>query len=333
MIPIKIAVDAFGGDYAPDQIVQGALEAAHMYKIPILLTGDEAILSKLISDRPGSDLVEIVHCTQQIGMDESPIEAVRGKRDSSLVVAANLVRQKQASGLVSAGNTGAIMAASLFGIGRIKGIERPAITSLMPTLKNLCLIVDAGANVDCRPSQLVQFAQMGSIYAKNVFGIANPRIGLLNIGEEPTKGNELAIKTYELLSELNNINFIGNIEARDIPQGEADVVVCDGFVGNSLLKFAEGLGSAMFEMLAEEFMRTLPRKLAASVLRPGLREIKNKLDYAEYGGAPLLGVNGIAIVAHGGSNAKAIRNAIRVAKEAADNLIIDSIAQLMVGDN
>jgi len=332
VIPIKIAVDAFGGDFAPEQIVEGALQAADMYGISVILTGDQAILEKLINNKPGSDLIEIVHCSEKVDMDEEPIRAVRSKKDSSLVVAANLVKQNQAVGLVSAGNTGATMAAALFGIGRIKGIERPAITPLMPTLKELCLIVDAGANVDCRPSHLVQFAQMGSIYAKDVLGINNPRIGLLNIGEEPSKGNEVAIKTYELLGELDNINFIGNIEARDIPKGEADVVVCDGFVGNSILKFAEGLGSAMFNMLAEQFTQNLPRKLAAGVLRPGLSEIKKKLDYTEYGGAPLLGVKGAVIIAHGGSNAKAIRNAIRVCKEAAESQIVNTIAQSMVGD-
>jgi glycerol-3-phosphate acyltransferase PlsX len=330
VIPIKIAVDGFGGDYAPEQVVAGCLQAASEDRIPILLTGDQAVLAPLIAGRPGSELIEIVHASEQIGMDEAPVEAVRAKKDASLTVAARLVKDKEAAGLVSAGNTGACMAAALFIIGRIKGIERPAITSLMPTVKGICLMVDVGANVDCRPSHLAQFAQMGAIYAQRVLGRPNPRVGLLNIGEEPSKGNDAAQKAYQLLS-CADINFIGNIEGRDIPGGEADVVVCDGFVGNIVLKFAEGLGLGMFSMLKEELTASLPRKLAAAVLRPGLAKIKKKMDYAEYGGAPLLGVKGTVIIAHGSSNAKAIRNAIRVAKEAASNGVVDAIAQLMAG--
>ncbi|MGB4266941.1 MAG: phosphate acyltransferase PlsX [Limnochordia bacterium] len=330
MIPIQIAVDGFGGDYAPEQVVAGCLQAASEDRIPILLTGDQAVLAPLIAGRPGSELIEIVHASEQIGMDEAPVEAVRAKKDASLTVAARLVKDKEAAGLVSAGNTGACMAAALFIIGRIKGIERPAITSLMPTVKGICLMVDVGANVDCRPSHLAQFAQMGAIYAQRVLGRPNPRVGLLNIGEEPSKGNDAAQKAYQLLS-CADINFIGNIEGRDIPGGEADVVVCDGFVGNIVLKFAEGLGLGMFSMLKEELTASLPRKLAAAVLRPGLAKIKKKMDYAEYGGAPLLGVKGTVIIAHGSSNAKAIRNAIRVAKEAASNGVVDAIAQLMAG--
>ncbi|MFY9564348.1 MAG: phosphate acyltransferase PlsX [Limnochordia bacterium] len=327
---MKIAVDGFGGDYAPEQVVAGCLQAASEDRIPILLTGDQAVLAPLIAGRPGSELIEIVHASEQIGMDEAPVEAVRAKKDASLTVAARLVKDKEAAGLVSAGNTGACMAAALFIIGRIKGIERPAITSLMPTVKGICLMVDVGANVDCRPSHLAQFAQMGAIYAQRVLGRPNPRVGLLNIGEEPSKGNDAAQKAYPLLS-CADINFIGNIEGRDIPGGEADVVVCDGFVGNIVLKFAEGLGLGMFSMLKEELTASLPRKLAAAVLRPGLAKIKKKMDYAEYGGAPLLGVKGTVIIAHGSSNAKAIRNAIRVAKEAASNGVVDAIAQLMAG--
>ncbi len=329
---MKIAVDAFGGDYAPEPIVEGALQAANMYKISLILTGDEIRLRSLVGDKPGSTYIEIVNASEQIQMNEHPVEAVRTKKDSSLMVAARLVREKRAVGMVSAGNTGAVMAASLLGIGRIKGIERPAITSLMPTLKGVCLILDVGANVDCRPNQLVQFAQMGSIYAQKVLGRSHPRIGLLSIGEEPSKGNEVTIKVHESLRQ-SKLNFVGNVEGRDISKGEVDVIVCDGFVGNIVLKFAEGLGSAIFSMLKDEFTRSIPSKLAAAVLKPGLKRIKQKTDYTEYGGAPLLGINGISIIAHGRSNAKAIRNAIRVAKEAADSGVIESIAQIMAGDN
>ncbi|HHT37236.1 MAG TPA: phosphate acyltransferase PlsX [Firmicutes bacterium] len=326
---MKIAVDGFGGDYAPEQIVMGCLQAASMDGIPILLTGDEKVLAPMIAGKPGSELIEIVHASEQIGMDESPVEAVRTKKDASINVAARLVKQGDAVGMVSAGNTGACMAAALFGIGRIKGIERPAITSLMPTVKGVCLMVDVGANVDCRPSQLVQFAHMGAIYAERVLGRTRPKVGLLNVGEEPSKGNEAAQKTYAELIEDGNINFIGNIEGRDIPTGEVDVVVCDGFVGNIVLKFAEGLGTGLFSMLKDELTASLPRKLAALVLKPGFANIKKKMDYTEYGGAPLLGVKGAVIVAHGSSNQKAIRNAIRVAREAAENQVVEAIAERM----
>lgn len=324
-------MDGFGGDYAPEQIAAGCLQAADIARIPILLTGDQKILESLIKDKPGSELIEIVHASEQIGMEEAPIEAVRKKKESSLVVAANLVRQKKAAALISAGNTGACMAASLLNIGRVRGIERPAITCLMPTLNGVCLIVDAGANVDCRPKYLLQFAQMGSIYAEKVLAVAKPRIGLLNIGEEPHKGNDLSQKSYQLLAN-SELNFIGNVEGRDISHGEVDVVVCDGFVGNTIIKFAEGLGSALFSMLKTEFMKSTPRKIAASVLRPGLKNIAKKMDYTEYGGAPLLGVNGAVIIAHGTSNQKAIYNAIRAAKTAVDNQVVQSIAEIMAGE-
>ncbi len=328
---MKIAVDAFGGDYAPEQIVAGALEASAMHGIEVLLVGDEAALRPLVANKEGSDGVEIVHATQVIGMDEAPVEAVRKKKDSSLTVAAALVKSGAAGGMISAGSTGAAMAASLLGIGRIKGVERPAITSLMPTLTGVCLLADVGANVDCRPSQLVQFGQMSSIYAEKVLGVQNPKVGLLNVGEEPTKGNEAAQKAYQVLQN-SSLNFIGNIEGREIPKGHVDVVVCDGFVGNIVLKFAEGLGSALFGMMKEEFTKTTLTKLGALLLKPGLRQIKKRMDYTEYGGAPLLGVNGISIIAHGSSNAKAIRNAIRVAAEAAENHVVETIAETMVGD-
>ena len=310
---MRIAVDAFGGDYAPEEIVKGALEAASMYDITIKLVGDEKRLAALIANQKGNDRIEIVHAPDQIGMDEAPVEAVRSKPNSSLVKAARLVREKEAEAMVSAGNTGASMAASLLGMGRIKGVERPAITSLMPTLKGVSLVVDVGANVDCRPKQLYQFALMGSVYAERVLGKSNPKVGLLNIGEEPTKGNETAQEAYEMLSK-SQINFIGNIEGRDIPSGDVDVVVCDGFVGNIVLKFAEGLGTALFSMLKTEFLRNIPSKLAALTLKPGLTRIKKKMDYTEYGGAPLLGVKGIAILLTVLQMPKQFTNAIRVAK-------------------
>jgi glycerol-3-phosphate acyltransferase PlsX len=326
---IKVAVDAFGGDYAPEQIVEGALQAAEFDGIGVILTGNEARLRSLINGKPGSDRIEIVHAPEVIQMDEAA-EAVRTKTESSLVKAAQLVKEGHAGALVSAGSTGATMAASVLTIRRIKGVERPAITSLMPTRTGVALIVDVGANVDCKPSQLVQFAQMGSIYAENVLRVHRPRVGLLNIGHEPSKGNSVVREVYPLLREQDaSLNFIGNIEGRDISRGDCDVVVCDGFVGNVVLKFAEGLADALFGMMKEEFTSSIPATLGALLLKPGLRRIKKKVDYTEYGGAPLLGVNGMVIIAHGGSNAKAICNAIRVAKQGAQQNIVQGIAERM----
>lgn len=329
---VKIAVDTLGGDYAPEQIVEGALQAAEMHGIASILTGDEGQLQQLIVGRPGAELLEVVHAPESIAMHESPVEAVRRKKNSSLVVAAQLVKDGEASALVSAGSTGATLAAALFIIGRIKGVERPAITSLMPTLQGVSLIADVGANVDCRPSHLVQFAQMASIYAEHVLQVHRPKVGLLNIGEEPGKGNALVKEVYEQLSQ-SGLNFIGNIEGRDIPRGHADVVICDGFVGNVVLKFAEGLGSALFDMLKEEFTSTVSASLGALMLKPSLRRIKKRMDYTEYGGAPLLGVKGVVIVAHGSSNAKAIRNAIRVARDAAENNMVATIEDMLAAES
>lgn len=325
----KVAVDAFGGDYAPEQVVEGALQAAQEDGIRVILTGDEGRLKGLVDGRRGSELIEIVHAPEIIQMDEAPVEAVRRKKDSSLSAAAQLVRDGQAKALVSAGSTGATLAASLFIIRRIKGVERPAITSLMPTRTGVSLLVDAGANVDCRPSQLVQFAKMGAIYSEQVFKVHKPKVGLLNIGHEPGKGNVLAQETYNLLRE-STLNFMGNLEGRDVSRGDADVIVCDGFVGNIVLKFAEGLADALFGMMKEEFTTSPLRQAGALLLRPGLRTIKKRVDYTEYGGAPLLGVGGVVIIAHGGSNAKAIYNAIRVAKEGIDHKLVDIIAGAMV---
>lgn len=322
----KVAVDAFGGDYAPQQIVEGALRAADQDGIVVILTGDEQRLKQLVGGRPGSKRIEIVHAPEIIQMDEAPVEAVRRKKESSLAVAARLVRDGRAGAMVSAGSTGATLAASLFIIRRIKGVERPAITSFMPTRTGMSLIVDAGANVDCRPAQLVQFAQMGAIYAEQVLKIHRPKVGLLNIGHEPGKGNQLVQEVYKLL-EAGSLNFLGNLEGRDVTAGDADVIVCDGFVGNVVLKFAEGLAETLFGMMKEEFTTSVVRQAGALLLRPGLRQIKKRVDYTEYGGAPLLGVDGVVIIAHGGSNAKAIYNAIKVAKEGITHGLVDIISR------
>ncbi len=324
----RIAVDAFGGDYAPEQIVEGALLAAELEDVSILLTGDEGRLKPLVSGKAGSNRIEIVHAPEVVEMDDEPVAAVRAKRDSSLVKGAQLVRQGEADALVSAGNTGATLAAALFNIGRIKGVERPAISTIMPTAAGFSLVLDVGANADCRPSQLVQFAHMGSIYASEVLKVHNPRVGLLNVGHEPGKGNQLAKEVYTLLQDTS-LNFVGNVEGREVPSGNVDVIVCDGFVGNIVLKFAEGLGATLLGMIKEEAQRNLVRTAGALLMKPGFRQIKKRMDPNEYGGAPLLGIDGVVIIAHGGSNAKAIYNAIRVAREGVQNNYVQIIAEKM----
>lgn len=324
----KIALDAFGGDYAPEEIVEGALLAAELEGISVILTGDEHRLRSLVGGKAGSNRIEIVHAPEVVQMDEEPVAAVRSKRDSSLVRGAQLVRQGEAQALVSAGSTGATLAAALFNIGRIKGVERPAISTILPTAAGFTLVLDVGANVDCRPSQLVQFAQMGSIYAAEVLKVPNPRVGLLNVGHEPGKGNQLAKEVYSLLQQTS-LNFIGNVEGREVPGGHVDVVVCDGFLGNVVLKFAEGLSSTLLSMIKEEAKRSLVATAGALLMKPGFRRLKKRMDPNEYGGAPLLGINGVVIIAHGGSNAKAIYNALRVAREGVQNRYVEIIAERM----
>jgi len=325
----RIVVDAFGGDYAPEQIVEGALlAAADLDGISIILTGDERRLKALVSGKAGSNRVEIVHAPEVVQMDDEPVAAVRAKPDSSLVRGAQLVRQGEGQALVSAGNTGAALAAALFNIGRIKGVERPAISTLMPTAAGFSLVLDVGANADCRPTQLVQFAHMGSIYAAEVLKVHSPRVGLLNVGHEPGKGSQLAKEAYNLLQDAG-LNFIGNVEGREIPSGHVDVIVCDGFVGNIVLKFAEGLASTLLGMIKEEAQRNLVCTAGALLMKPGFRRIKRRMDPNEYGGAPLLGINGVVIIAHGASNAKAIYNAIRVAREGVQNNYVQIIAERM----
>ena len=272
-----------------------------------MLTGDRDVLSSMIEGKPGSDLIEIVHAPERIGMDEAPVEAVRTKSDSFVECCSTSGQNQAAAGMVSAGNTGAYGRCIVQ--RRIRGVERPAITSLMPTVKGVCLMVDVGPTWIAAPVNLPS-SHIWRHLCPTVLGRPDLRVGLLNIGEEPVKGNEAAQQAYQLLSTAK-INFIGNIEGRDIPGGEVDVVVCDGFVGNIVLKFAEGLGTGLFTMLKQELTATLPRKLAAMILRPGFAKLKQKMDYAEYGGAPLLGVKGTVIIAHGSSNAKAIHNAIQ----------------------
>ena len=324
---MRIAVDAMGGDFAPKEIVRGAVEAAKKYDCEIVLIGDEGqIRAELHGADPAALRISIVHASEVIGMNEHPAEAVRSKKDSSVVVATRLVKDGSCDAVFSAGSTGAAVAAAQLILHRIRGVGRPAIATPMPTPDGVTLMLDSGANVDSRPEHLVQSAVMGSLYAQYVFGIAQPRVGLLNIGEEETKGNEQAKETYPLLRDEPNIHFMGNAEGRDVPKGNFDVVICDGFVGNVVLKFAEGLAKTILGLIQEEIRGAgLMAKLGALLLMPTLRRLGKRLDVREYGGAPLLGVNGCCVIGHGSSDAKSVASAIGVTVDYVNGKVLDQI--------
>lgn len=313
---IRVAVDAMGGDFAPEETVKGACQAVKLFPdLEVILVGQEDRLLKLLK-KYNPPRISVKQASQVINMDESPVSAVREKKDSSINVACQLVKDRQADALVSAGNTGAFMAAALFKLGRIPGVERPAIATIFPTGTSRVLLLDMGANSDNRPHHLKQFGEMGSVFAEKVMHLPHPRVGLLNIGEEPEKGNELTRATYPLMKD-SKINFIGMVESKEILSGKVDVVVCDGFVGNLILKFGESLASFVMEMLKKELFKNVFTMLAALLLVPAFRSLRKRLDFNEMGGAPILGVDGICFKAHGRSKAKAIMNAIRAAAEAA----------------
>ncbi len=312
MAEIKIAVDAMGGDNAPGEIVKGAAEALEERReIAVTLVGKEDLvkreLDKYTYDR---NRVEIVNATEEIGFDEPPVLAIRTKKDSSIVVGMNLVKSGQADAFVSAGSTGAILVGGQLIVGRIKGVERPPLAPLIPTVKGVSLLIDCGANVDARSSHLVQFAKMGSIYMENVMGVKNPKVAIVNIGAEEEKGNMLVKETFPLLKECKDINFIGSIEARDIPHGQADVVVCEAFVGNVILKLYEGLGSALIGKVKEGMMTSLRSKLGALLVKPALKQTMKSFDASQYGGAPLLGLKGLVVKTHGSSKSLEVKNSI-----------------------
>jgi glycerol-3-phosphate acyltransferase PlsX len=311
----RIAIDAMGGDFGALPNVEGAIQAVQRFNCEITLVGNSALLTHEIERLGATRLpLRVEHSETVVEMHESPAQACRQKPRSSIMVAAQCVAENRADAVVSAGNSGATMAAALWHMRRLPGVSRPAITTLLPTLKGVVSLTDAGANVDCKPKHLLQFAIMGSQYIKHVFNRPNPKVGLLSIGEEETKGNELTLAAAELFKRYVP-NFIGNVEGGDIPKGEVDVVICDGFVGNIVLKFAEGLSEALVSLIKEQVHAHPITKLAGLFLRPSFREVKKKTDYAEYGGAPLLGVNGVCIICHGKSNSKAIYNAVRQAVE------------------
>ena len=321
---MRIALDGMGGDNAPGEIVKGAVEAVKINKYDILLVGQEEKLKEELAKYPKTEGISIVHAPEVVEMHEAPALALRKKKGTSIGIASELVKSGEADALVSAGSTGAQLAAALLIIGRIKGIQRPGIITLFPGLNKPTVLLDVGANTDVSPENIFQFAMMGSIYAEQILIRQNPTIGLLNNGTEANKGNDLTKASYKLLSE-SGLNFIGNVEARDLPRGVADVLVCDGFVGNMILKLAEGLGNTIFQLLKKEIEGSLRMKMGGLLLKPGLLNIKSMMDYSEYGGAPLLGVKGVSIICHGSSNAYAIANAIKVAAQCVEQEVVGRI--------
>jgi len=312
---MKIAVDAMGGDHGPAVVVEGAVAAAREFGTSLILVGDKAAIERE-ADRVGTRglQLEYRHASQVVSMAESPSHALRRKRDSSLRIAAELVRDREAAAFISAGNTGAAMAISMFVIGVLRGVDRPAIAALLPNLRGYTVLIDVGANVDPKPWHLLQFAIMAHVYARDILGLDNPRVGLLSVGEEEGKGNELTRDAYEQL-KASSLNFLGNVEGRDIYNGNCDVVVTDGFTGNVALKISESLAEMLGAMIKEELTRDTRSKLGAALSQPAFARFKKRVDYTEMGGAPLLGIDGGAIICHGASPVKAIKNAVRVAAE------------------
>lgn len=309
---VKVAVDAMGGDNAPGEIVKGAVEAIQAEKkIKVYLVGkEEQIKAELSRYTYPEEQVEVVNATEVIAMAEPPVAAIRSKKDSSIVKGLYMVREGKCDAFVSAGSTGAVLAGGQVIVGRSKGVERPPLAPLIPTEKGASLLIDCGANVDAKPSQLVQFAKMGSIYMENVMGIKNPRVGIVNIGAEEEKGNALVKETFPMLKECSDINFIGSIEARDIPAGAADVVVCEAFVGNVVLKLYEGVGATLIKKVKGGMMVNLRSKIGALLVKPALKQTLKAFDLEQYGGAPLLGLKGLVVKTHGSSKAVEIKNTI-----------------------
>ncbi|MDD3237677.1 MAG: phosphate acyltransferase PlsX [Candidatus Gastranaerophilales bacterium] len=349
----RIAIDAMGGDYAPKEIVEGAVWGAWAYDVPIELVGKQDKIERELDriDQEGIVYlggglfkpkrikidtkkldIKITHATEIIEMGEAPGQAIRKKKKSSIVLAVKSVADGEADAVVAAGSTGAAMAASLFGLGRLPGIERPAIATTLPTMKRPVVLIDSGANTNSTPEMLYQFGMMGATFSKSVIGIENPRIGVLNIGEEPGKGNDLAKGAYKLFEEnQDKLNFIGNIEGKEVFLGNCDVIVCDGFVGNVALKTIEGASSMLFHMIKKEFCDDILSVIIGILAKPFMKRIYTKINYEEFGGALLLGVKGITVISHGRSRAYAIKNAVRVAKEAVESGVNEKIKEFYEG--
>jgi phosphate acyltransferase len=327
---INVAIDAMGGDFAPAEVIKGSILALNDKDLHISLVGDEEQIKHLLKKCKDVSRLSIHHAPDVIGMHEAPTQVLKNKKNSSVSIAVKLVKEGQAQAVVSAGNTGALMTAALFGLGRVEGIERPAIATIFPNISgSQVILLDMGANVDCKPRNLLQFAMLGSLYAEGVMHLKNPRVGLLNIGEEAEKGNALTTEAYPLLAG-SGLNFIGNVESKEILSGNVDVVVCDGFVGNLILKFAESLSVAVFKLFKEELLRNPISRIGALLLLPAIKRLRKRIDYDDYGGTLLLGVEGVCVKAHGRAKAKAISNAIKVAAEAVRNNIVGTMHKVSV---
>ncbi len=330
---MKVALDAMGGDLAPAVNVEGAIEAVSDNRsIRVILIGDESAISRELKDRKyPADRITIRHASEVVTMDESPSIAIRKKKNSSIHVGVRLVQSGEADGFVSAGHSGVVMATSLLFLGKSKGVDRPAIATVMPAIKGAFILLDVGATVDCKPENLLQFALMGNTYCRMIMGKKNPRVALLSIGEEDIKGNEMTKEAFKLI-EKTDVKFIRNIEGKDIFTGKADVIVCDGFTGNITLKVSEGLAEAILKMLKKEVSSISAGKIGYLLIKPAIRNFKKRTDYDEYGGAPLLGINGTSIISHGRSSAKAIKNAVTVASSFSEKKVHEAIAKAIVND-
>lgn len=330
---MRVALDAMGGDHAPAVTVEGAIETVNYYEdIDVILVGIESVLkAELNNKKYPPERISIRHASQIVGMDESPSNAIRKKKDSSIRKAVELVKSGEADAVISAGHSGVVMGTALLLLGTSRNVDRPAIAAIMPTFKVPFILIDAGANLHCRPENLLQFALMGSTYCEALFGRMKPKVALISTGEEDTKGNELIRDTFKLLKKAD-LNFIGNIDGKDIFSGKADVIVCDGFTGNVILKTSEGLADAIIKMLKREVANLPAGRIGYLLIKPALKNFKRKTDYDEYGGAPLLGINGTCIISHGRSTAKAIRNAMRVASDFAENKVYETVASAIEKD-
>ena len=327
---MKIVIDGMGGDNAPKSNVEGAVNAIKEYQVDLIITGDKDLLEKEFSNYEfDRNKLDIVHTTEIIENEDKPVKAIRSKKDSSMVVALNLVKEGKADAIISAGNTGALLAGGLFVVGRIKGIDRPCLCSAIPNVKRgMTLIADCGANADCKPKNLVEFAAMSNIYSRKVLGLENPKVALANVGLEEGKGNDLVKRSYEEIKKLD-LNFIGNVEAREVINAYTDIIICDGFTGNILLKSAEGVALSVMSLIKETFMASTKSKIGALLIKDDLRKLKSFIDYSEYGGAPLLGLNGGVIKAHGSSDAKAIKNAINQGIKFSKGKVVEDINQFI----
>lgn len=324
---MRIGIDAMGGDNAPLEIVKGSIEALSAADIQLVFYGDKAGIESVLSTlKYDENRVEIIHTTEKIENDDKPVQAIKRKKDASMVVGLLDLKEKKVDAFVSAGNTGALLAGALFKVGRIKGIDRPAICTVYPTMNGASVLVDAGANAECKVNNLLEFALMGDLYAQKILGIEKPRVGLANIGAEETKGTPLYISTHEALKKMP-FNFVGNVEGRDIPNGVVDVIVADGFTGNIILKLTEGVAISLVKGLKESILSNVKGKVGGLLLKNNLKAFKKKLDYTEYGGAPMLGVEGLVIKAHGSSNAKAFKNAVIYADKGVKAGLVDAIRE------